>query len=142
MVGYADDSEVVVRRAWLDRGKREQGRSAPEPALLAIAGSFLGADLDDFERGLLGRDLRLGRDPDGAMVEPDPPWAGVLALPRISPVGADPPVLFMAPGYSGVPLPMAFAGIEERRLGDDGVAVRPAREGDVWAGIRWASMVD
>ena len=139
MIGYMDNSRDVLREAWRDRRKRQQGRSVPSPALLAIAGSFLGPDLEDFEVALLGGDLALGLPADGVMAkERNPPWAGVLAFPRISPAGAADPVLFMAPGYRG-PLPAAVERLEIRRLGPGGLDVQPAQDVDVVRGIRWAA---
>jgi hypothetical protein len=82
-----------------------------------MAGGFLGADLEDFEMALFGRNVPIGGKPDGAMaVENDPPWAGVLAFPAVSPLGVTDPVLFIAPAYSG-PLPEAASHLEVRRLG-------------------------
>jgi hypothetical protein len=49
MIAHYDDSELVIRDSWKNRRKRKQGRSVPPPALLAMAGSFLGADLEAFE---------------------------------------------------------------------------------------------
>lgn len=134
MLSHWDNSEQVLRNAWNDRRKRKQGRSVPPPALLAIAGSFLGADLEDFQNALFGRDLG---EPDGAMVESNPPWAGVLAFPTVSPAGAPDPVLFVAPAYEG-PLSAAVSRLEVRRLVRGGVKVQPADDTDVLAGIRWA----
>jgi hypothetical protein len=140
MISHVDNSEQVLRASWMDRRKRSQGRAAPAPALLAIPGSFLGADLDDFEMALYGRDVRLGREPDGAMVEDDPPWAGVLAIPTMSPASAEQPVILMAPRYLGPPLPAAMTQLEVRRLVPGGIETAPATVPDAWAGIRWASM--
>jgi hypothetical protein len=138
MISHFDDSEQVIRGAWADKRKREQGRSVPHPRFLAMAGSFLGADLEDFEMALFGRDLRIGRRPDGAMVEDDPPWSGVLAFPAVSPAGVPDPVLFVAPGFAG-PLPAAVERLEVRRLTAIGLDIREARDSDVMAGMRWAS---
>jgi len=139
VVGYTDDSRTCVERAWSDRRKRSQGRSVPPPAVLALQGSFAGADLDDFENALFGLDVRRGRRPDGVMArDRRPPWAGVLAFPRVSPAGADAPVLFVAPAYSG-PFPEALNRLEVRRVGDGGVEVQVARDQDVMVGIRWAA---
>jgi len=138
MITHYDDSETVIRKAWTDnRRKRAQGRSVPPPTLLAMAGSFLSADLEDFEMALFGRDVRRGREPDGAMVEPRPPWSGVLAFPTVSPAGTPDPVLFVAPGYAGA-FPSAVARLEVRRLGDGGLVVDAARDADVMSGVRWA----
>lgn len=138
MISHFDNSEEVIREAWRDRRKRKQGRSVPPPALLAMPGGFLGADLEAFEMGLFGRDIRRGRRPDGAMaVDRNPPWAGVLAFPQVSPAGAADPVLFVAPGYSG-PLPAAVDRLEVRRLAPGGLAVQEAQDRDVLAGMRWA----
>jgi hypothetical protein len=140
MAMYRDNSEARVRAAWQDRRKRSQGRSVPAPALLALQGSFGGADLEAFEHGLFGRDVGRGRVPDGVMaVDNDPPWSGVLAFPRVSPAGADDPVLFVSPRYTG-PFPDAVARLEVRRLAERGVAIRAARDTDVMARLRWASM--
>jgi hypothetical protein len=135
MIAHYDDSERVIRAAWNNRRKRSQGRSVPAPALLAIAGSFLGADLDDFENALYGRDPRR---PDGAMAtDLRPPWAGVLAFPTVSPAGVPDPVLFVAPLYAGA-FPIAIERLEVRRLTATGVTVQLSRDRDVMAGVRWA----
>lgn len=139
MITHFDNSEQVIRESWADRRKRQQGRSVPPPALLAMAGGFLGADLEDFEMALFGRDVRIGRNPDGAMaVESNPPWAGVLAFPAVSPASAPDPVLFVAPAYTG-PLPAAVDRLEVRRLERNGLAIQEARDTDVMAGMRWAA---
>jgi hypothetical protein len=140
MISHLDNSQQVLRASWKDRRKRLQGRATPAPALLAIPGSFVGADLDDFERALFGTDVRLGRTPDGAMVENHPPWAGVLVIPRISPASADQPVILLAPGYRGPALPHALTELEVRRLVPGGVEILPSSVGDAWAGMRWASL--
>lgn len=140
MTMYWDNSEARVRAAWQDRRKRSQGRSVPAPSLLALQGSFAGADLEDFEHGLFGRDIGRGRAPDGGMAnDNDPPWSGVLAFPRVGPAGADDPVLFVSPRYEG-PLPDAVARLEVRRLAERRVAIQAARDTDVMARMRWASM--
>jgi hypothetical protein len=140
MITYLDNSDLVLRRAWRNERKRKQGRSAPPPALLAIAGSFLGADVEDFEVSLFGRDVRHGRKPDGAMAtDRNPPWAGVLAFPMVSPAGAADPVLFLAPSYSGPSLPVALGRLEVRRLTSNGVSVTGARDHNVLDGVRWAA---
>lgn len=139
MLSHFDDSELVIRPSWANRRKRLQGRSVPPPALLAMAGGFVGADLEDFQNALFGREPRR---PDGAMVgEANPPWAGVLAFPQVSPASAPDPVLFVAPGYSGS-FPAAVAQLEVRRLGADSVEVTAAQDRDVFAGIRWAVASD
>ncbi len=138
MISHFDNSEKVIRESWADRRKRRQGRSVPPPGLLAIAGSFLGADLEDFQMALFGRDVGTGRKPDGAMVESNPPWAGVLAFPTVSPAGVADPVLFVAPAYTD-PLPRAVDRLQVRRLGTNGLAIQEARDVDVMAGTRWAA---
>jgi hypothetical protein len=136
VVGYMDDSRVRVAAAWADRRKRRQGRSVPPPAVLALQGSFGGADLDDFENALFGLDARLGRAPDGVMArDRRPPWAGVLAFPRVSPAGGADPVLFVAPAYSGS-FPEAVNRLEIRRLVDGGVAIQEPRDRDAMAGMK------
>jgi hypothetical protein len=135
MVVHYDDSERVIRESWNDRRKRKQGRSVPPPALLAITGSFLGADLEAFQSALFGRNLR---QPDGAMAtDRDPPWAGVIAFPTVSPAGAADPVVFVAPGYPG-PFPAAVNRLEVRRLQKTELAVQQARDVNVLTGVRWA----
>lgn len=137
-VGYVDNSELRVAAAWQDRRKRSQGRSAPPPAVLAILGGFLGADLDDFDRALFGRDLRAGRPAQGAMaVDADPPWAGVLAFPDWSEASAPDPVLYVAPAFAGG-FPDAVARLEVRRLAGGLMAVQKARDRNVTAAMRWA----
>ena len=104
----------------------------------SLQGGFAGADLEDFENALFGRDVRLGRRPEGVMaVDRDPPWAGVLAFPHVSPARVTDPVLFLAPGYDGV-LPAAVDRLEVRRLDPGGVAVQQARDTDVMREMRWA----
>ena len=93
-----------------------------------------------FEMALYGRDVRLGHKPEGAMVEDDPPWAGVLAIARIGPASAAQPVILMAPGYQGPLLPAAVTQMEVRQLVPGGIETTPATVADAWAGIRWASM--
>jgi hypothetical protein len=142
MVSWVDDSWLRIQNAWSDRRKRSQGRSVPSPALLALLGGFAGADLDDFERALFGTDVRLGREPDGALArDREPPWAGVLAFPRASPAGADDPVVFLSPYFDGS-LPRSLERLETRRLGKGNVEVQPARDTDVMSDMRWAAMVD
>jgi hypothetical protein len=139
MITHFDNSENVIRDAWANQRKRKQGRSVPPPALLAMAGGFLGADLEDFEMALFGRDVRIGRQPDGAMaVDSRPPWAGVLAFPAVSPASVADPVLFLAPAYTG-PLPAAVDRLEVRGLGPNGLAIQEARDTDVMVGMRWAA---
>jgi hypothetical protein len=134
VVAQFDNSQVVLRNAWNNSRKRKQGRSVPSPALLALAGSFIGADLDDFEQALLGG----GFVPDGVMAnERKPPWAGVLAFPSISPASAADPVLFVAPGYGG-PFPLTIERLEVRRIISGEVVVQPAHDVNVMAGVRWA----
>jgi hypothetical protein len=136
MIVHYDDSEQVIRESWNDRRKRKQGRSVPPPALLAIAGSFLGADLEAFESALFGRDLRR---PDGVMAtDRNPPWAGVLAFPTVSPAGAPDPVLFVAPAYAGS-FPDAVNRLEVRRLAEAELIIQQARDLSVLAGVRWAT---
>ena len=133
-----DNSEHVIREAWADRRKRKQGRSVPPPALLAIPGGFLGADLESFEMALFGRDVRPGREPDGAMaIDRDPPWAGVLAFPAVGVARVLDPVLLVAPAYTG-PLPSAVERLEVRRLTGEGLSRQAARDRDVMAGMRFA----
>lgn len=135
MIAHFDNSEQVIRASWDHSRKRSQGRSVPPPALLAMAGGFLGADLEDFENALFGRDPR---QPDGAMAtEANPPWAGVLAFSQVSPAGAPDPVLFVSPGYDGG-FPDALNRLEVRHLEDGGVAIQEPRDRDVMAGMRWA----
>jgi hypothetical protein len=139
MITHFDNSEKVIREAWANQRKRKQGRSVPPPALLAIAGGFLGADLEDFEMALYGRDLRIGRNPDGAMaVDSNPSWAGVLAFPAVSPASVIDPVLFVAPAYTG-PLPASVDRLEVRRLEPTGFVSHEARDTDVMVGMRWAA---
>jgi hypothetical protein len=139
MIAHVDNSVSVVREAWENRRKRKQGRSVPPPALLALAGGFLGADLEDFEMALFGRDVGAGREPDGVMaIEKDPPWAGVLAFPAVSPASVADPVVFVAPGYKG-PLPTPIDRLEVRRLEPTGLVVLKAQDRDVMADMRFAA---
>jgi hypothetical protein len=108
------------------------------PTVLAIQGGFAGADLEDFTNALFGRDVERGAAASGVSVEPNPPWAAVLAFPSVSAASAADPVLFMAPRYKGPPLPAAFQRLEVRRLAGSGVEVQPTQETDVWIGMRWA----
>lgn len=98
-VAYFDNSEDRVRRAYVDRDKREQARGATaQPAFLAVNGGIFGAGIEEFDKALLGystqhmgfrqetvgfsfnaREGEMLRDAGG-------PWAGVLA--------------FLAPGSS------------------------------------------
>ena len=95
--------------------------------------------VEDFEMALFGRDVRTGREPDGVMaVDSNPPWAGVLAFPAVSPASVVDPVLFVAPAYTG-PLPASVDRVEVRRLGPNGVAIQEARDTDVMVGMRWAA---
>jgi hypothetical protein len=138
MISHFDNSEQVIRAAWSNRRKRAQGRSVPAPALLALAGSFMGPDVEAFDNALFGRDARTSERPDGAMVaEARPPWSGVLVFPTISPAIAPDPILFVAPSYTG-PLPAAVARLEVHRLEGHRIDVRPATDRDVSSGMRWA----
>lgn len=140
IVASFDDSRLRVANAWRDKRKREQGRSVPPPAVLAMQGGFGGADLEDFEAALFGLDIRGGRRPDGAMVrDQNPPWAGVLAFPTVSPARVVDPVLFVAPTYSST-FPAALERLEVRRLVDGLVEVQDARDRDVMDGMRWAQL--
>jgi hypothetical protein len=88
---------------------------------------------------LYGRDLRIGRNPDGAIaVDSNPSWAGVLAFPAVSPASVIDPVLFVAPAYTG-PLPASVDRLEVRRLGPTGFVSQDARDTDVMVGMRWAA---
>ncbi len=137
-IAYMDNSELRVKIAWADKRKRKQGRSVPPPALLAIQGSFGGADLEDFENALFGRDVRLGRDPDGVMAtDRNPPWAGVLAVPEVSPAGARDPVVFLSPWCDGG-LPRSIERLEVRTLANGKLLVREAQDREVMSTIRWA----
>jgi len=137
-----DNSELRIKAAWREKRKREQGRSVPPPALLALQGGFGGADLEDFENALFGRDIWLGHRPEGVLAtDANPPWSGVLAFLRVSSAGADDPVLFLSPHYNG-PLPDAMARLEVRRLESGGVNVQPARDVNVMVGMRWAARID
>ena len=137
---YVDNFELRIITAWEEKRKREQGRSVPPPALLAIQGGIAGADLEDFANALFGRDVRPSAVPTGVMVEEDPPWAGVLAFPSVSPAGAAEPVLFVAPRYAGPPLPVAIERLEVHRLENGAVGVQEAADTDVWDGMRWAAL--
>jgi hypothetical protein len=137
-IAYFDNSELRIIAVWNDKRKRAQGRSVLPPALLAIQGGFGGADLEDFANALFGRDVNGGVEPTGVMIEDDPPWAGVLAFPSLSPAGAGQPVLFVAPRYAGPRLPAALKRLEVHRLVGNSVAVEPARDQDAWHGMRWA----
>lgn len=137
-IAYMDNSELRVKTAWEDKRKRKQGRSVPPPALLAIQGSFGGADLEDFENALFGRDLPLGAVPDGVMVtERNPPWAGVVAFPEVSPAGTRDPVVFLSPWYDSG-LPQSMERLEVRTLVNGKLLVREAQDRDVMSTIRWA----
>lgn len=139
-VAYFDNSELVVANAWADRRKRAQGRSVAPPALLALRGGFEGADLEAFETALFGPDASRGRTPEGVMAtDRRPPWAGVLAFPRIGVSEGQDPVVFVSPVYTAE-LPAAVDRLEVRRLVPGGVAVQPARDQDVLAGMRFARL--
>lgn len=137
-VSYVDNSELRVAAAWRNRRKREQGRSAPPPALLALRGGFTGADLDDFEMALFGRGVRIGRPPEGVMAtDRRPPWAGVLAFPEAGvAVGRD-PVLFVSPAYDGA-FPADVLRLEVRRLVDGRLEVQPSTDREVLSGMNFA----
>ena len=135
---YFDNSELRIIAIWHEKGKREQGRSVPPPAVLAIQGGFAGADLEDFTNALFGRDVERGTAASGVMLEADPPWAAVLAFLSVSPAGAADPVLFIGPRYDGPALPAALQRLEVHRLGPSGIEVQPAQDTDVWRGMRWA----
>jgi hypothetical protein len=137
-VSYVENSELRVAAAWRNRRKREQGRSVPAPALLALRGGFTGADLDDFEMALFGRDVRIGRRPEGVMAtDRHPPWAGVLAFPEAGvAVGRD-PVLFVSPAYDGE-FPAAILRLEVRRLVYGRLEAQSATDRDVLSGLNFA----
>lgn len=137
-VSYVDNSELRVAAAWRNRRKREQGRSAPSPALLAVRGGFTGAEMDDFEMALFGRDVRIGRRPDGVMAtDRRPPWAGVLGFPEAGVAVGHDPVLFVSPAYDGE-LPVAILRLEARRLVDGRLEVQSGTGRDVLAGLNFA----
>lgn len=139
---YFDNSELVVAKAWADRRKRSQGRSVPPPALLALKGGFFGADLEAFETALFGPDANRGRTPEGVLARDQrPPWAGVLAFPRIGVSEGQDPVVFLSPFYIG-DLPAAMDRLQVRRLVPGGVAVQSARDRDVLAEMHFARLRD
>ncbi len=128
-VAYFDNSEARVRRAYLDRDKRQQARgSTAQPAFLAINGGIFGAGVAEFDRALLGYTVehhgfareRVGHSFDatkGEMLrDADGPWAGVLAFVAPGVFSASEPVLYVSPHFDGH-LPFAFLRLRRRMLG-------------------------
>lgn len=97
----------------------------------------MGAELEDFTEALFVRDPERGQPP-GVIVEQHPPYAAILAFPSVSPAGAADPVVMRAPYYEGPRLPEALERLEVHQLGTGGVEVLPARDVNVWHGMRWA----
>jgi hypothetical protein len=69
--------------------------------------------------------------------ESDPPWAGVLAFPRLHIAGASEPALFRAPAYVA-DLPNAIGRLETWTVEDGTVQVAPPQDPEAWAGMEWA----
>ena len=129
-VGYVPNAEQRIAAMWLDERKRAQGRSAPQPAVMAIMGAGMGVDLEDFERGLFGRALS-----DGPMaVDTRPPWVGVLAFVDVGYLRGADPVLFASPHWEGK-LPGALSRLEVRRLVEGRVTTTPALDRDILTGL-------
>ena len=110
--GVVDEIERI-ELAWLDERKREQGRDARAPALLAIKGGpFTG--IDAFTMALFGREPGLGV----MAVDDRPPWAGVLAFAGLNVTGgtgsrAVPESAFRRRGARGL-YPVAVTGSRGR----------------------------
>jgi hypothetical protein len=132
MAGGLVDPSLRIEAAWLDERKRRQGRSARQPAILALAGNGWSDDRDGFARGLFGYSGR------GVMArESDPPWAGVLVFPRMHIAGASEPALFRAPAYVA-DLPNAIGRLETWTVENGIVQVAPPQDPEAWAGMEWA----
>ena len=127
-VAYMGNSEQRVRRAYRDVDKRAQARGATaQPAFLAVNGGVFGADLDTFDRALLGYSVehhgfereRLGYSFDATrgemLADADGPWAGVLAFVAPGVFAASEPVLYVSPHFDGH-LPFAFLRLRRRGL--------------------------
>jgi hypothetical protein len=151
-IAYFDNSEARVRRAYLDPDKREQARGAKaQPAFLAVNGGIFGADVEEFDRALLGYTVehhgfereRVGYSFDatkGEMLrDADGPWAGVLAFVAPGVFGASDPVLYVSPHFDGH-LPFAFLRLRRRMLG---IVDLPASGGSAMSRVRFAEpMID
>lgn len=125
---YFDNSEQRIRFAYRDTDKRLQAAGATaQPAFLAMDGGTLGADLEAFDRALLGysvQQLGLERETVGfsfsaargeMLGDAAGPWAGVLAFVEPGVFSAHEPVLYVSPHFDGR-LPFAFLRLRRRSL--------------------------
>jgi hypothetical protein len=131
------DAELRISAVWDDDRKRQQGRSAPPPAVLAIRGTW-GTDLNAFANGLLGRDLSSGP----MATDRNPPWASVVAFREFWHAGAKyDPVFLPSPYYNG-PIPGAIARLETYQAVGGRLEMVPATDSNVLAGFSFAKDVD
>lgn len=128
--GVVDDIERI-ELAWLDERKREQGRDARAPALLAIKGGPF-TRIDAFTQALFGREPGLGV----LAVDDRPPWAGVLAFAGLNVTGGPDPVLFPSPHFDGM-LPEAFTRLPSQFLVEGKVRVRSGSGPAVLTEMDW-----
>jgi hypothetical protein len=128
VLGVWDDTSDRVQRAV--KRKRSQVRSAAHPALLAIQGSGIGSDLEDFDIALFGRTVDYrdvngrhigdGFDTSGAFFAGgeetpgnEPSIAGVLAFLDADFRRVPLPVLYLHPRFRG-PLPRRLLDLTSR----------------------------
>lgn len=141
MGAYYDDSAVHVGDAV--RAKRRQARAFPgEIVLLAIDAPSHGPDVESFDTSLLGRILiQLNEagvtgysfEADGALAaQRAAEYAGVLAFSRVSVLGANDPILYRHPRYSGA-LPGPFLDLRHRFLEGGLIAETPAARKSIMA---------
>jgi hypothetical protein len=125
-VSFMDNSQVRIRDAMRHARKRAQARGAQPPAILAIDGGILAADLEDFDVALLGSGVQhmgidggtvgFSFDAAGEMSkDASSPWAAVLAFIDVGVFRANEPVLYVSPHYRGN-FPRAFLRLERREL--------------------------
>jgi hypothetical protein len=130
--GGASDAVPRVEGAWLDPRKRRQGRSARQPAILAVLGNGWSDSLDAFSQALFGW------TGEGVMAsDARPPWAGVLAFPRLHVTGGPAPTFMRAPHYRGE-VPAAINRLETWTVQSGTVTVSPALDRNPWASMEWA----
>jgi hypothetical protein len=118
-----------IAAAWADGRKREQGRAARRPAVLALLGGFM-TDQHDFDTGLFGP----GPGDRAMATDLSPPWDGVVAVREVGYTSGDDPVYYPSP-HSTASIPTAIRRLATRRLNGTSIEIEPGLDHDVLAGL-------